>query len=59
MFLLKRATIVTRIILEKLKNQAKMDKKRELWCLLLRNFWVLVPKNNFLEGTLDTRLLLT
>ena len=57
MFLLKRATIVTRIILEKLKNQAKMDKKRELWCL--RNFWVLVPKNNFLEGTLDTRLLLT
>ena len=38
MILLKRATIVTRIILEKLKNQAKMDKKRELRCLLLRNF---------------------
>ena len=30
MFLLKRAAIVTRIILEKLKNQAKMGKKREL-----------------------------
>ena len=44
---IKKTTIVWKIFEETLKNQAKLDKTQIFWCLPLRNFWALVPKNYF------------
>ena len=44
-------------ILEKLKkNQVKLDKSRNLWCLLLSNFLSFIAKISFLEGSLGLSL---
>ena len=47
------SAIVCNIFLEKLKNQAKSEKVRNIWYQLLCNSWVLVPKTFFRDWTIE------